>query len=337
MRSNFAGSRSVARKRKASTIRGIEISAKNFGPISSGKIKLKPLTIFVGPNNSGKSYAATLIHSIMESYAPFYYLKRGPHFSNGRFYGGAALPSLLALSEYTEYRTLIHKQLSGLEQGKEIEISQQLLERLSHRILEEVYERRLSDEIALAFACPLRELVKLGKRSFSLRIAFDSLVTGLSQKRGKLKITQYPDSACKVLVRGADIPAVYKVKERKKSLVIDVGRVIIGKSEREYLSERLLSIILESCISRLFRAAAVRCYYLPAARSGILQGHKALAASIVKRSPSVGLERLEIPKFSGIIADFISKMIALPQERGPLYQLAQDFEKELIKGEIVVR
>ncbi len=38
----------------------LKIEAKDFGPISSAKITLKPLTLFIGPNNSGKSYAAML-------------------------------------------------------------------------------------------------------------------------------------------------------------------------------------------------------------------------------------------------------------------------------------
>lgn len=39
------------------------ISIKNFGPINKGNIDINKLTIFIGPNNSGKSYLAKLIHS----------------------------------------------------------------------------------------------------------------------------------------------------------------------------------------------------------------------------------------------------------------------------------
>ena len=41
-----------------------QIRFRNFGPIKDGTIKVKPLTIFIGPNNAGKSYAATLIYAL---------------------------------------------------------------------------------------------------------------------------------------------------------------------------------------------------------------------------------------------------------------------------------
>lgn len=37
----------------------IKINIKDFGSVSQGNIHLKPLTIFIGPNNSGKSYVAS--------------------------------------------------------------------------------------------------------------------------------------------------------------------------------------------------------------------------------------------------------------------------------------
>ena len=34
----------------------LTVSAKDFGPIVEGKVDLKPLTIFMGRSNTGKSY-----------------------------------------------------------------------------------------------------------------------------------------------------------------------------------------------------------------------------------------------------------------------------------------
>ena len=42
----------------------IELEVTNFGPIVEAKIDLRPLTVFVGPSNTGKSYLAILIYAL---------------------------------------------------------------------------------------------------------------------------------------------------------------------------------------------------------------------------------------------------------------------------------
>src|SRR5919197_5895472 len=42
--------------------RNLKISVENLGPVREGEFELKPLTIFIGPNNSGKSYMAYLVY-----------------------------------------------------------------------------------------------------------------------------------------------------------------------------------------------------------------------------------------------------------------------------------
>ena len=45
----------------------MKISVKNFGPIREAKdIQLAPMTLFVGPSNTGKSYLATLLYSVVK-------------------------------------------------------------------------------------------------------------------------------------------------------------------------------------------------------------------------------------------------------------------------------
>jgi len=41
-----------------------ELDVTNFGPIIEAKINLRPLTVFVGPSNTGKSYLAVLIYAL---------------------------------------------------------------------------------------------------------------------------------------------------------------------------------------------------------------------------------------------------------------------------------
>ena len=42
----------------------LELEVANFGPIARAKIDLRPLTVFVGPSNTGKSYLAILIYAL---------------------------------------------------------------------------------------------------------------------------------------------------------------------------------------------------------------------------------------------------------------------------------
>lgn len=47
----------------------LRFDISNFGPVSKGRISLRPLTILMGPGNSGKSYAATMIYAFLSSHA----------------------------------------------------------------------------------------------------------------------------------------------------------------------------------------------------------------------------------------------------------------------------
>ena len=42
----------------------IELEVKDFGPIVEARIDLRPLTVFVGPSNTGKSWLAVLIYAL---------------------------------------------------------------------------------------------------------------------------------------------------------------------------------------------------------------------------------------------------------------------------------
>ena len=312
----------------------LKVGIKSFGPISDGKITLKPLTLFIGPNNSGKSYAAMLIHSVFESYTPTALPRRMPNFMRRRLFT-EYLDIRAFLKEFPELKN----QIDGLKGGEELEISKQIIEKIANKIFEEIYEKRLSDEIVRLYACPLKELIRIGEKSFELKINVNSYGIRLAYQKDKLKIKEYPQLDIKIKVKAIEsLRIIGGVKERKNEIFINLSGPWEKEEERGMsMFYLLIDIILNVLPSKMFKNETIPCYYLPAARSGILQGHKALAASIVKKAPYVGLERLEIPKFSGVVSDFISSVITLPEEKGPFYQLARNFEEELIKGEIVVR
>ena len=49
----------------------VEIAVENFGPIAEANIDLRPLTVFVGPSNTGKTYFATLVYALHGVFSGF--------------------------------------------------------------------------------------------------------------------------------------------------------------------------------------------------------------------------------------------------------------------------
>ena len=42
----------------------VEIAVRNFGPITEADIDLRPLTVLVGPGNTGKTCFSTLVYAL---------------------------------------------------------------------------------------------------------------------------------------------------------------------------------------------------------------------------------------------------------------------------------
>jgi predicted ATPase len=296
----------------------LKVKVKNFGPVSKGEVIIKPLTIFIGPNNSGKSYISTLIHSIIKN------------FEESRF----------------EFRLnnidIIHKYLSELqnivgniENGKVVEIPQTFIRKLAKEVYKKVYEENLGKEIQNYYACSLKDLAKIGENSFDLEINYESDDIFLKLKDNELKIQKSPkiDENLKLTVKFeiANFPSSPNVQP------IDRGKVLVRLSKKSEIQEALIYLIfdiVDSLLQRLLKSLIIiNSYYLPASRSGIIQIYKILLASILKEITSR-------EKFiSKTIYDFLLPLIYIDtykEIKSPTYNIAVEFEKEIISGEIKV-
>ena len=58
-------------KAKTPSTPKVEISVRNFGPIAEADLDLRPLTVFVGPSNTGKTYLSVLIYALHQTFEKF--------------------------------------------------------------------------------------------------------------------------------------------------------------------------------------------------------------------------------------------------------------------------
>ena len=292
-----------------------EIEIQNFGPIHEGVIEIKPLTIFIGPNNSGKSYGALLIHSLYKSFhrlaSPYVYtfLDQEKRAKEIRVDGS-----------FKSEEDIFEKAKEEISTNRE-EIK---------RTIEGLMTEEIRNEIEYSYLSTVNKLVRISSKSFKIRMNNNCYSFVIENSDNNLKKIECP-------------PVDYHS--------FDVRRIsrgisgVISESQRTvnslvYTFPNILMALFEEISGEFCRMS----HYLPAARSGILQTYKPFIGEVMRDIPRIGLKRVEAPRLSGVISDFMATLLEIQDtyennlsREGSFYELACELEKEIMKGHITIR
>ncbi len=313
----------------------IRIGVREFGPVADAEIELRPLTMFVGPSNTGKTYLAILIYALH------------------RVFGGFRRLPLLRSFSYEPYRLAL-----ALPPVEENPVSEEDIQRVLDKLgtkdrpfrfsdlpesLREAVESNLNDPDAFGaeLEAELQRCFDLESmseviRQPSRRDARISLTVGSEEK----KLWRFNMDVSKdgtnvggqmkdmVLLSGGEAARGFKRNRRFGRLrsLADSGR------RHPYVLHELLEIVADPGESR-------NTCYLPAVRGGIMQSHRMIASALVNRSTRAGFESLpQIPTFSGGVADFMQRLILYNERRagtGRMARMASALEQETLAGRIL--
>lgn len=92
------------------------LHVKNFAKIKEAKIELSPFTLFIGDNNSGKSYLMTLVYGLIRYTATIINII----FKNEK--------DIEELEEYKKAKSIIESYINNLDFNKEVELSSEEVE-----------------------------------------------------------------------------------------------------------------------------------------------------------------------------------------------------------------
>ena len=302
----------------------VEIAVKNFGPIAEANIDLRPLTVFVGPSNTGKTYFATLVYALHGAFNGF---------SDSSFLSPVKSEVMGVFSKLltglTTPRTEIQEILDKLNirerPFKLSDMPKEIRQKLGIIIKDPHFFREgLQDELKNCFnLSSISELMRLigeqrNETSVLLRIGervqkYWNIEMRISESEVKLDSSTSLDSpTCEDVV------------------LLPEGWLASGELLVEDNSVRISSFGYVGWQSSR--------YYLPAARSGIMQSHRVIASALVKRSTRVGLEGFpEVPTMSGVIADFMEKIILYEEGKYPndeMKYLTEALETDVLEGQI---
>lgn len=300
----------------------LTFTVKNFGPLAEGTVELRPLTVFVGGSNTGKSYMAAAIWAVAMAIA------------SGNLPGG--------------WRSIHRPQDEDPEAVKAIQNWIELQNGLPDR----------SSEIAVA---ELPEAARLVIDKFT-RQSLDTTCTNIKNRlRGVYgEVSEFarngkPEDFSLAVCRDNPLLSMNVTLTGHEKLMpaFDLSKAKVPSYMLENLPMGFDGGLYENMAGYLFGRAKMMAvksitegfpsdsYHLPAARSGIAQGHKVLAASLARQSRRVGLEPINIPSLPGVITEFLGNLIELDKRMagrtGFTRQLgtAIDFiETSVIRGKV---
>ncbi len=299
----------------------IYINVKNFGPIEKAEIDLRPLTVFVGESNTGKTYLAALIYAFHK------------HFEG--------IPQLPWASSTASYFSLDYRSRDRYPQRQREALEQEMLE---------ILEKLNTPGCPFKFSdlpqkmCDMLEYRLTDQENFpdELKRCFDfeavsKLIRFTGSRSNEMKVSlsvRNRDQTCwnfEVRDAGSGDPTITG-HINPDTILLEAKR----KTEFQEISD----------VERLLRTLGTEqwqkadSYYLPAARSGIMQSHGVIATALIKRATRIGLDRFEVSTFSGMIADFMEQIVNYRESTTSpksIRRVAEQLEAELLEGRIEVK
>ena len=319
----------------AESARNFRLEVRNFGPIVEADVELRPLTVFVGPSNTGKSYLSVLIYALHQVFG------HGPIGINlPRVY---RLPLTIQpfrvepLDPPVDLEPDITAWVDQLIEG-DTEFETESIEPVVRNRLEEYFHTasgRIVTEIARCFGIDstARLSRKPGRDQAWVRVgpaangdargAFD-LSFGLKDGEATANVLGLPE-----------LPSDFK-----ESVAADARERPAPYREQPEDFSDIISSISEFMLNEMLGALSHTSYYLPADRTGVMHAHSVVVRSLLRRAPYEGLRRTaDVGVLSGVLSDFLEKLIELesyqrwrrPRRRDPFAEL---LEQHVLQGTI---
>lgn len=296
----------------------------NYGPIAEAKLDLRPLTVFIGPSNTGKSYLAILIYALHRFFSgasslPENGFRESRRSLLGPFYFGET-PSE-GKDTVGEVRTLLDW-AEQLEQGRELGKG---IEELPHRIASmlrpqlqpnKYWNKVFRGELARCFGTPdTHSLIRHGHRSgakFSLTHLKGEGKHSVRPLKFEYDLESNKFSSIHLESDEVHLQIEGDFSDLKNSLEFVGTRFeadLNFQSEfRQFLLREIGGLVGATMVKPLGQPA----HYLPADRTGVMHAHKVVIASMVASAPFTGLgTNVSPPNLSGVLSDFLLGLMSM--------------------------
>ena len=322
----------------------IELEVTNYGPIVEARIDLRPLTVFVGPSNTGKSYLAILIYALHRCFGG----DAGPdHWRASR--GSLMLPDGEVRKRLDDaVETFVKSEgpkllLSGNSPDQEgIELPGPVLDEI--RSLFDSRGRHFGHEISRCFGIDeARALSRKGAGNGARVVIRNRLSDGSVSGDHVLKLgngeTPFAGS----------FPGRLRISSDEFESIVSqffrrMGKGLLeafsnGDGDSSFLTRNVIEILEKTARNHLAGALNFPAFYLPADRTGIMHAHGSMISGIIGNAPMTGSRRAApTSMLSGVLADFLQQIIEVDRmgsaDDQPLPEIGARIEKTILDGSV---
>ncbi len=316
------------------------LSVENFGPIVSADVDFRPLTVFVGPSNTGKSYLAILVYALHGCFGASGF-RRHRH-ERGYRLDPAAIESIKLNKPV---RKSFAAWLSALREVESMPPLPEDVVAVVRPALEQPtgFDQYLEEEMLRCFGVEHHgELVRRPGTHTGARLGLDipqaagaqpvryefTFGQGTTRFSGRIPVDE------PILIQPT--PSDY-VEDLLFELRRPIDQVQLTDRDRGYL----LWLLADALFPSLVRPLTPDAFYLPADRTGVMHSHQVVVSALIQGATRAGLRPSHgVPALSGVLADFLDDLIGAGTPQSRMYRpkssggLAKTLEREILDGTV---
>ena len=332
------------------------LSVANFGPIAEAKVELRPLSVFIGPSNTGKSYMAVLIYALHRFFAEYgsnVRMRRALAARVNRLEGRAStrdrgyalsLGDIETVLEWASEMNLVRpprfrQTLANNELPESIAS-------LIRPVLKDIgqYNEAFDEEIARCFG--VEESANLirhpGSSNSQLSLELGTQ-KGIGHEDAFRHVIRLSSAGSRI---DAYIPDNVPLRIGRGSQVSTM-RFPPWQFHREPSTEfegmrqaaSILGVLSGAVISSMIDPVVGTAYYLPADRAGVMHAHRVVVRSLIARASRAGLRpEPALPTLSGVLGDFLEQLIDMadnPKDRESSFlDPSTRLERTILQGSV---
>ena len=286
-------------------------SVKNFGPIARGKIELRPLTVFAGTSNTGKSWMATLIYAL------------GLSLSTDRY---SLLPDFLGTLGHPATDPLGFPEdpvawLDSISKGRPL-----VLTELDKKIIETTLKDKQADvegQLLRCFGLPtLPHLVREGNVNPADVMVMTEETEQFVPTCYALKLSKEGKTRFTADILSGSLPVPSTNGSPGKPIDMRLHEILSAARDDSDGGDAthhhvLRCALLDQIVTSAFGGLGGTAFYLPADRGGIMHAHSVVVSTLIQNASRAGLSPTpSLPSMSGVLADFLEGLIDMATGEG---------------------